>query len=74
MPISREEFENLPEVTSKRDEILEVLRKQAYTQKELAEMFGVKRSTIWNQLNRLMKAGLVAKKRTPNGVYYIATE
>lgn len=53
-----------------REELIKTLE-QGYTIKELAEMFGAARGTIYNHLKKLREEGLVKAYKVGNQVFYV---
>jgi len=64
MPISAEDFEKLPAERPTRakvptNELLDFLKEQAYSTKEVAAFLNVQSGTAYSRLKRLKDAGLV---------------
>jgi len=57
---------------SDKEELIKTLSEQGYTIKELAEMFGAARGTIYNHLKKLREEGLVKAYKVGNQVFYAA--
>jgi len=75
MPITKEEFQNLEEKTTRgasvsNEDLLETLSKNALTTKEVAEVLGVQNGTAFSRLRRLAKDGLVIRKFKANVGYW----
>ena len=54
------------------DAVIEMLKQQAYTIKELADHFGVARGTMYAHLKKLKEQGKVEAKKLGKEVYYYA--
>jgi len=79
MPLSLEEFEQLPEEKPSRakvstEQLLEFLSEQAYSTKEVAAFLGVQPGTAYSRLKRLLNAGKVRVRYRGATAFWMASQ
>lgn len=76
MPIDVNEFKSLQEGKGSKakgvpqEQVIEMLRNEALTTKEVAEKLGISYSAAFSRLNRLMEKGLIEARHDEKGLTY----